>query len=90
VIIPPGCVELEVYPNPARSVITVNHSPASSTDALIQIFSESGNRVLSQKVPQLSFKTNMNVANLASGAYSIIYTNGNDKKVVKFIKTNQP
>jgi hypothetical protein len=90
VIIPPGCVELEVYPNPAHSVITVNHSPASSTDALIQIFNESGNRVLSQKVPQLSFKTNMNVANLASGAYSIIYTNGNDKKVVKFIKTNQP
>lgn len=90
VIIPPGCVELEVYPNPARSVITVNHSPASSSDALMQIFSESGNRVLSQKIPQLSFKTNINVANLASGAYSIIYTNGNDKKVVKFIKTNQP
>lgn len=89
VIIPPGCVDLEVYPNPARSIITVNHSAASSADASIQIFSESGNRVLTQKVPILGFKTNISVANLASGSYTIIYTNGKEKKIVKFIKINQ-
>lgn len=89
VIIPPGCVELEVYPNPASSVITVNHSAASSTDASLQIFSESGKRVVTQKVPVSGFKTNINVANLASGSYSIIYTNGNEKKIKKFLKINQ-
>ena len=54
-ILPPGCVDLRVFPNPSYNTITVNHSAAISTGASIQVFTVNGARVMTQTVAPNSF-----------------------------------
>jgi len=89
IILPPGCLELKVFPNPSYNTITVNHSAAVSSGATIQIFSTNGARVLTQNVAANSFISNINVTKLASGNYLLVYLNGDEKKETKFIKVNK-
>ncbi len=86
-ILPPGCVDIQVFPNPAQNNITVNHSEALA-QSTIQIFAMNGALVLSKTVPQNSFITNIDVSKLASATYLLVYVSGNERKEVKFIKTN--
>ncbi len=86
VILPPGCVELKVFPNPAQNSITVNH-PASQTASHIQIFEANGQRVLSKLIAPNAYISNFNVSTLPAGVYILAYINGKEKKKIKFIKT---
>jgi hypothetical protein len=86
IILPPGCVELSVFPNPAQNSITVNH-PATETTSAIQIFEADGHRVLSSTIAPNAFISTLNISTLASGVYILVYVNGNEKKEIKFIKT---
>ncbi|MFM2387766.1 MAG: hypothetical protein RL660_2523 [Bacteroidota bacterium] len=89
-LLPPGCVELNVYPNPTyNNIIKVDHSAAISTGAYFQIFAANGAKVLEQEVPANSFKTTINVEALARGVYLLVYKNGNENKVAKFTKMDQ-
>jgi hypothetical protein len=85
-LLPPGCVELNVYPNPAQNSISINHSAAIAKGAYFQILTDKGAKLLSQKVQENSFYTTIDVSTLARGVYLLVYTNGNEMKVAKFTK----
>ncbi len=86
-ILPPGCVYVRVFPNPAQNYITVNHSEALA-ESTIQIFGMNGALVLSKIVPQNSFITTIDISRLASETYLLVYISGNERKEMKFIKSN--
>ena len=86
-ILPPGCVNIKVAPNPVQNTITVNH-PASENASTIQIFASNGAKVITKAVPQNTFISTLNVSSLAAGVYILVYINGDVIKEVKFIKTN--
>lgn len=85
-ILPPGCVDIEVFPNPAKNNITINHSKAE-TGASLQIFTMNGALVFSKAVQQGSFISNIDIVRLASATYILRFINGKDSKEVKFVKT---
>ena len=85
-LLPPGCVELNVYPNPAFNSISIDHSSAISTGAYFQIFANNGAKLISQKVPENSFYSNIDISALARGVYLLVYINGNERKVATFTK----
>lgn len=85
-LLPPGCVELNVYPNPALNSISINHSAAISTGAYFQILADNGAKLLSQKVKENGFNTTIDISSLARGVYLLVYINGDEKKVAKFTK----
>ena len=86
-ILPPGCVDLRVSPNPAQNLITVNHSSALLASA-IQIYAVNGRLVLYKSVRQNAFISTIDVSALASDIYLLVFTNGKERKEIKFIKTN--
>jgi hypothetical protein len=85
-LLPPGCVELNVYPNPAMNSITIDHSAAISTGASFQIIADNGAKLIYQKVAGNSYQSTIDVSALARGAYLLVYFNGNETKVAKFTK----
>lgn len=87
-ILPPGCVYVNVFPNPAQNNITINH-PASETATSIQIFGINGALVISRQIPPNAFITNVDISTLASAVYMLVYVNGNERKEMKFIKTTR-
>lgn len=88
-ILPPGCVELRAFPNPANNIISINHSAAISTGASLQVYSSNGARVYTQFVPSNSFVSKIDVSSLASGTYLLVYLNGDERKETKFLKLNK-
>ena len=85
-LLPPGCVELNVYPNPALNSISIDHSAAISTGASFQIIADNGAKIMSQKVQENSFYSTIDISALARGVYVLVYINGNEMKVAKFTK----
>lgn len=85
-LLPPGCLELNVYPNPAENIISINHSAAISTGAYFQIIADNGAKLLSQKVKENSFYSTIDISALARGVYLLVYINGNEMKAAKFSK----
>jgi hypothetical protein len=75
-----------VYPNPAMNSITIDHPAAISTGAYFQIFADNGAKLISQKVPENSFYSIIDISALARGVYLLVYINGNEMKVAKFTK----
>ncbi|QLH46142.1 MAG: hypothetical protein HWD58_11200 [Bacteroidota bacterium] len=67
---PPGCVELNLYPNPASNSISINHSVAGASGAFFQIVSDIGSKLLSFKVPENSFNTTIDISALSRGFIS--------------------
>ena len=88
-LLPPGCVELNVYPNPAQNIISIDHSAAISTGATLQIIADNGAKLLSQKVQAKSFYSTIDITALANGVYLLVYINGNETKVAKFTKVGK-
>jgi hypothetical protein len=86
-ILPPGCVDLSIFPNPAQNFISINHSKAEQ-QCTMQIFSIYGALVMSKTVPQNAFITTMDVSKLASGVYVLVFVSGNERKEIRFVKTN--
>lgn len=85
-LLPPGCVELNVYPNPAMNSISIDHSAAISKGATFQIIADNGAKLLSQKVKENSFYSTIDISSLSRGVYLLVYINGNEIKVAKFTK----
>ncbi len=87
-ILPPGCLELKVSPNPAQNFITVNHSAALSS-ASIQVYATNGALVLNKSVLTNAFISTIDISRLASDTYILVFRNGNERKETRFIKTNK-
>ncbi len=75
-------IELNVYPNPAQDLLTVE---SSVTDrGLIEIFSITGVKVLSQNTT--GTKTIVSLDNLPAGSYVINYRSDDSLESVPFVK----
>lgn len=88
-LMPPGCVELNVYPNPALNSIRIDHSAAVSSGAYFQIFAVNGTKLIAQKVKENSFYSTIDISALSRGDYLLVYINGNETKVAKFTKVGK-
>jgi hypothetical protein len=88
-LLPPGCMDLNVFPNPAVNSISIQHSAAISTGAYFEIFANNGVKLMSQKVQENSFYSTIDVNALARGVYLLVYNNGNEIKVAKFTKVGK-
>ena len=85
-LMPPGCVELNVYPNPAINSISIDHSAAVSKGAYFQIYTETGAKLITHKVKENSYYSTIDISALAKGVYLLAYINGKEMKVAKFTK----
>lgn len=83
----PGCVDLKVFPNPTRGMISINHSTAAQ-GSVMQVFDIIGRLVITKPVPQNAFLTTIDVSKLAAGTYAVVYLNGSDKKETLFVKVS--
>ena len=83
----PGCLYLNVFPNPVGNLLSINHSVAEPGSRM-QVFSVTGSLLISKAVSLNSFFTTIDTRQLASSTYILLFTNGNEKKYAKFIKAN--
>ncbi len=81
----PGCMDLEVFPNPARNSINVNHSIAEA-GAVMQVHDMKGALLFSNTIPLDAFLTTIDISRLPAAAYVLVFINGKDKKSVLFEK----
>ncbi len=75
---------ISVFPNPGRSSIAVNHPKAKPGDKL-EVFSESGRKLLSQNIITGATETFVNISAFSSGNYILMFGNGSAaKQTIKF------
>jgi hypothetical protein len=74
-------VSMDVYPNPAHSVITVSLNGLANTDGTFRITDATGRIVLAEKCT--AAVQQVNVAALASGIYSIDYTDASGVSILR-------
>ena len=78
-------ISLQIYPNPTRDKLTVNH-PLANAGASISILSLSGSKLLNVRLKPGSLQAELNVANLITGTYILQFNNSNTSDTLKFIK----
>jgi hypothetical protein len=76
---------LTVYPNPAVGQTTVLHSKAVA-GSNIEVIAADGRRVASYKVTAGTEQTYLNISTLKAGSYLVVFTNGEERSVVKLLK----
>jgi len=81
----PGCMDLEVFPNPASNTINVNHSVAEA-GAVMQVFAMNGALLFTKTIPQDAFFTTIDISRLPVAAYVLVFINSKDKKSILFEK----
>lgn len=74
-----------VYPNPARSILNVNHSVTSGT-AKCLIYSLDGKHLQTVLLSKGVNSSALNVENLAPGIYVLTYNNEGEKEALQFVK----
>jgi large repetitive protein len=84
----PGCMDLKVFPNPAKNSISINHSVAEP-GSIIQVFDITGKLAISKIVADNLFLTTIDISKLSLGSYLVVFINGKDKKTTLFVKAGQ-
>ncbi len=74
----------QIYPNPAEEVLSISLNEKES--ALIEIFDQTGRRVLSQKSNNEVLKIEMNTSEFSPGIYTVRVTQANRSSAQIFIK----
>jgi hypothetical protein len=75
---------LSVYPNPARGPVSVNLSDASSMGSVLEVYSQTGKRLMSVRITALSFQ--MDLSSLPGGIYFIHVNGAQQKSMAKLVK----
>jgi hypothetical protein len=75
--------ELSIYPNPARGAITVTITDGSRIGSLLEVYSLTGQKLMSARVGQFSLQ--LDVSMLAGGVY-FIRINGGKPNMIKLVK----
>jgi hypothetical protein len=81
----PGCMDLEVFPNPARNSINVNHSVAEP-GSVMQVFDIKGALLFTKTISLHAFLTTIDISRLHAAVYVLLFINGKDKKSILFEK----
>ncbi|MFC5282065.1 pectinesterase family protein [Pedobacter alpinus] len=80
-----GNINLGLYPNPVSSELNITHAMASEK-ASIEVISMNGKKVASILVQSTSTFTKVDLSAIPSGTYVLVFNNGAEKSVAKFIK----
>ncbi|OAQ37919.1 hypothetical protein A5893_16235 [Pedobacter psychrophilus] len=80
-----GNISLSVYPNPVSTVLNVIH-PKANDGASLNIVNINGQKLYTIGVNKESSKTSTDISKLSTGTYFIMFDNGNEQSVLKFIK----
>ena len=75
---------IEIYPNPVRNMLQIATGIAMSENAELVVMDVYGRKLIQQKMN--SFKTEVNVSNLANGTYFVGVANNGNIKAIKFQK----
>ncbi|MBC8034662.1 MAG: T9SS type A sorting domain-containing protein [Chitinophagaceae bacterium] len=81
VIIP----SLKIFPNPVSSVCTVSY-PEATANATLTIYTAQGSKVSEYNVTTGSKQRSIDVSQLGSGTYYLVYVNNNKTITTSFIK----
>ncbi|MBK0383572.1 T9SS type A sorting domain-containing protein [Pedobacter sp. SD-b] len=76
---------ISLYPNPAISEVTVSYPPATA-NSLLRIYGTDGKLYAEYPLLKESIFKKVDVSNLKSGYYIVIYNNSSTSKSLKFIK----
>ncbi|MBL0357103.1 MAG: T9SS type A sorting domain-containing protein [Chitinophagaceae bacterium] len=86
-----GAIVVGVYPNPVKSLANVTFDLEQNTEVIISVTDASGKQVLTSQVQ--GFKganiNKLNMANLASGSYTLKLQVGTETKVMPIVKVDQ-
>ncbi|HVU55791.1 MAG TPA: M43 family zinc metalloprotease [Puia sp.] len=74
---------IRLYPNPATGPVWIISSNASNTGAVLEIFNQVGQKVMTSRIPGPSFQ--LDISSLPRGLY-FIHVNGDSKNSLKLIK----
>jgi hypothetical protein len=75
---------LNLYPNPAVSQLSVKLNDAGSLGSMLEVYDQTGQRVMSSRVTDLSM--GLDVSRLSSGVYFIRINDGQSAGGYKFVK----
>lgn len=78
-------ISLVLYPNPVSSELNINH-PKATTNANLALVTTTGKKVLSLPIAVSSTNTKIDLGGLAAGTYILVFENGSEKQVSKFVK----
>jgi pectate lyase len=76
---------LDIFPNPATSMIQVAHAKATA-GSQIKIVTVEGKVLLVVKASQGTTRTIVTTSKIAAGSYLVVYTNGTDEAVSRFVR----
>lgn len=74
----------ELYPNPAKDIISIDLANSFETNSIIEIFDISGNMLKSINISAGLTQENINISDLANGTYYLNLRNGNKQMTKKF------
>ncbi|MCB0754891.1 MAG: T9SS type A sorting domain-containing protein [Flavobacteriales bacterium] len=75
-----------VYPNPCTDFVELRNLDHQSLNGVLSVYSVSGELVLSQSIRSNSNR--IDVRNLATGLYTVVYTDDNLRSAVRIVKSN--
>jgi hypothetical protein len=78
-------MQLQVFPNPAANTVTITHGKAGLR-AMLRLVSIDGRQIKAQVTPAGSLQSAMQVSELTSGNYMLIFENNGQKTTTKFTK----
>ena len=79
--------QVSIYPNPARNEITIMSGSAFDGNVQIDIFSVTGELVLTKLLNTMDNKTSIDISSLSNGVYSLRMINAEHKKYFRIIKS---
>jgi len=83
---------IEVFPNPAQKVATIEYSPVSQESVTIELFDSFGRRVIAQNDSNISMglhRVNIGTENLASGMYYVRLSQASNVSTTKLLVLHQ-
>lgn len=78
-------IPFSIYPNPVTNYLTIIH-PTAKQESSMQIISTDGKKVLDLTIDDEDNKRSLDISNLNSGVYILIFKNDNQNHVLKFLK----
>ena len=76
---------LQVFPNPAHTIITV-HLPLVQTVSLLSLYDAQSKLILRRQADNSSQIQQLDVSGLAAGVYNLIWENGQQQQLIKLVK----
>ncbi|MFC5282056.1 T9SS type A sorting domain-containing protein [Pedobacter alpinus] len=77
-------ISLSVFPNPTDGVLNIAH--ALATKGSVKVLSLEGKNLVTQAVTEGSTSTSLDISNLSTGTYLVVYDSAGQQSTLKFIK----